>query len=178
MEIFLSFLYTLKEELVAFSDSGLFLFLKIIIGVYVLVVFIDIVLMLFQRGLMGDIRDTVFGMNIPKDLIANKSKIDKKWNKIRARMKSDNESEYKVAVIEADNLIDDLVKKLGYPGENLGERMENMPETEIEAKIDLVQAHEVRNRIIHDENFVLDKNKAQETLENYENFLKYFQVLD
>jgi len=178
MEVFFSTISWVKEEAMVFSDSGLFLFIKIIIGIYVLVIFIDIVLMLFQRGLMGDIRDTIFGMNIPKDLIANKSNIDKKWNKIKVRLKSDNESEYKVAIIEADNLIDGLVKKLGYSGENLGERIENMPETEIEAKIDLVQAHEVRNRIIHDEGFVVDRNKAKETIENYENFLKYFQVLD
>ena len=178
MEVVIYILSQIRNEWVEFSGSTTFAVIKFIIGIYVIILMVNVVLLLFQRGLSGDIRDTVFGMNIPRDLVNKKSKIKVKWDKVRKRLESGNESEYKVAIIEADNILDDLVKGLGYEGESFGERLQNMPDNEIEAKIDLVQAHEVRNKIIHDENFILSKEKAQETMENYENFLRYFMVLE
>lgn len=177
LEAIFPYFLELRREFYAFLDSTAFLVIKIIIGVYVLVVFVDIVLLLFQRPLGGDIRETILGVDVPKELITGRKKLREKWNRIKSRLDSGNESEYKVAVIEADKLIDEILSKMGYKGDNLGERLENISESEIETKIDIAQGHEIRNRIIHDETFVLDRQKAKETLENFENFLKYFEVL-
>ena len=43
---------------------------------------------------------------------------------------------------------------------------------------EIKQSHEVRNRIIHDESFVLDRDTAKKTLAAYENFLDSFEVFD
>jgi hypothetical protein len=177
LEAIFPYLLEIKKEFYLFLESKAFLTIRIIIGIYVLVVFVDIVLLLFQRPLGEDIRETVFGVNVPKELINKKKKLREKWNRIVSRLDSGNESEYKVAVIEADNLIDEILGEMGYKGENLSEKLEGISEGEIETKIDIIQGHEVRNRIIHDEGFVLDKNKARETLDNFANFLRYFEVL-
>ena len=90
----------------------------------------------------------------------------------------ENESAWKVAIIEADNLIDDLIRRMGYKGENLSARLEGINPGQIENIDELRKAHEMRNRIIHEEGFKLDKKTAEETLGYYENFLRYFEVFE
>lgn len=162
----------------AFYASLTFAVIKLFLEIYVIVMFIDLVLLLKQRGLGGDLRDTLVGMNIPPELANKKNKLRAKWAKVKEKLKSENESDYKVAIIEADKIIDDLIAKMNYKGENMGERLDNITPGQIENIEDLRTAHETRNRIIHDENFVLTKVEAKKTFEYYEDFLKFFMVLD
>lgn len=169
---------SLFKEWTNFYNSGYFLAIKIILGIYVLVVFVDIVLLLFQRGLGIDIRNTIIGMDIPKELVSKKAKFKQKWEKIKVRILSDNPSEYKVAVIEADNMIDDIVGKLGYKGESLAEKLGNIPEGHLEHLDEIRDSHDIRNKIIHDEEFVLTREEAVRVIKNFEKLLYYLQVLD
>ncbi|MFA5962314.1 MAG: hypothetical protein WC848_06545 [Parcubacteria group bacterium] len=162
----------------AFSTSMTFAAIKLFLEVYVIVMFVDLVLMLKQRGLGADIRDTLVGMNIPSEFGNRKNKLRAKWAKVRVRLESKNESEYKVAIIEADNIIDNLVARMNYKGTNLTERLDSITPGQIENIEDLRKAHEIRNRIIHDETFVLTKAEAEKIFGYYEDFLRFFMVLD
>lgn len=180
MDIINNIILNFPTLVVQFYNSFFFSVLKFIIGIYVIVLFVDIILLLVQRGLSGDIRDTTIGMNMPRELASKggRAKFRKKWNKIRARLETGQEQQFKLAVIEADSLIDDLVKRLGYSGENMGERLENIPSGQLEHVEELKRAHEIRNRIIHEDDFRLDKKAAEKTLALFEEFLKYFEVYE
>jgi len=162
----------------ALYHSASFSFLKFILGIYAAVIFADIVLLLFQRGLGGDIRDTLLGMDIPPELVRKKGKLRRKWDKVREKIKKDDESLYKVAIIEADNIIDDLIKRMKYKGENMGERLAGITPGQIDNIKELQKAHEIRNRIIHEENFKLTREQVEEVMGYYENFLRDFEVLN
>jgi len=168
----------LIEEFKHFFDSGTMMVIKIIIGIYLAVIMIDIILLLFQRGVAEDLRQTVAGMNMPKELVNKKSKLKLQWENILARMQSDNPSEYKVAVIEADRMVEDLIRRLGYKGKNMSEILSEVKPGQIENMEEIRKSHEVRNRIIHDESFVLDRETAKKTLQSYEDFLDSFEVFD
>ncbi|MFZ2188292.1 MAG: hypothetical protein WAV73_01890 [Candidatus Moraniibacteriota bacterium] len=162
----------------AFYTSLTFSFLKFFLEVYVIVMFIDLALMLKQRGLGADIRDTLVGMNIPPELAYRKGKLRVKWAKVKRRFNSKNESEYKVAIIEADKIVEDLIAKMNYKGENMTERLDNITPGQIENIEELRRAHEIRNRIIHDDSFVLTREEALKTFDCYEEFLRFFLVFD
>lgn len=166
-----------SADFLGFYNSPLFWFVKAILGIYAIVIILDIILLLIQRGLSGNIREAIVGMNIPRELTTKKKQMRAHWSTVRARLKSHNESEYKVAIIEADNIIDDLVKNMNYPGANMGERLNNVPTGQIESLEELKQAHELRNRIIHEENFQVSREYAKEILKKYEAFLEEFEVL-
>lgn len=53
-------------------------------------------------------------------------KINKDWNKIIRRVKTNMESEFKMAIIEADLLLDRVLAGLGYMGKNLQEKLEQL----------------------------------------------------
>lgn len=175
-----NFLLNLPGFVMQFYNSFFFSIVKFFIGIYAIVVFVDIVLLLMQRGLSGNIRETMLGVNIPRELAAvgQKKKLRARWKKIRLKLESEREADYKLAVIEADHLIDDLILRLGFAGNNMAERLDNIPPGQLDYIDEIRKAHETRNKIVHDEGFVLDKESAGETLALYEEFLKYFRVLD
>src|SRR3989344_3064717 len=49
--------------------------------------------------------------------------LQKEWDRIKTNAESIRESEWKLSIIEADKLVDDVLKQLGYPGESMGERL-------------------------------------------------------
>jgi hypothetical protein len=166
------------NDLIDFSHSTFFLLFKIVMGVYVVVVLADIIMLIMQRNVYANIRQMRFGMNIPSEFVTGKDKMKERWTGIRKRLESDNESEYKVAIIEADALIDDLLQRMGYKGGNMGERIENIPEGQLAELGEMKAAHEIRNRIIHEEDFKVDKEIAHDVLNKYAHLLHHFEVLD
>jgi len=166
--------------LMNFYSSTFFAVIKFIIGIYTVVVFADIVLLLYQRGLSVNIKEARLGMNIPHELVRKKAKnkLRQKWESIKKRLETGEESQYKIAIIEADDLIDDLIKRMAYPGADMAERIENINPGQIENIEDIKKAHLVRNRIVHDESFAVTKEQAQEVIAIYDEFLKYHEVVD
>jgi len=173
-----SIIALLYKDIIKFYNSGAFSVIKFLLGIYAIIVFVDIILLLVHRGLGGNIRETLTGMNIPQELTSKKKKTRAMWSKIRQRLESANEAEYKMAIIEADDIINELVRGLGYKGENFGERLSNIPDAQIANIEGMKQAHELRNRIIHDENLTLSREESDNALSHYEEFLRSFQVLD
>lgn len=163
-----------------FYHSFAFSVIKFILGIYVVVVFMDIVLLLLQRSVAGDIRETLLGMNVPAEFMRKKSrdKLRIKWEKIRKEMEVGQEAQYKIGIIKADDIIMDLVRRMGYKGEDMKEVLLSIPAGQIENLEDIKKAHELKNRIIHDEKFKVSKELAEETMGTYEEFLRHHDVLD
>jgi hypothetical protein len=175
-ELFLSKSYSL---IMAFSDSAVFFVIKVLLGIYVAVLLADIILLLIQRGLGNVFREGFsVGMNVPPELTTKKKKMKSRWEAVKKRLESQEEKEFKIAIIEADEIIGDLIKRMGYQGENLGEIFKNVPEMQIESIVKVRKAHEIKNRIVHDENFPVSLELAKETLGCFEEFLDEFEVFD
>jgi len=67
---------------------------------------------------------------------------------------------------------------MGYKGANMGERLANIPPGQLSELPAMKEAHEIRNRVIHEEDFQVDKELAKDVLSKYEHLLREFQVLD
>jgi len=171
-------LNNLGQGIMAFYNSPAFLFLKMLIGIYVLIVLADIILLIIQRGPAANYRKMRYGEDMPSDLVSKRDKTKERWEKIKKRLESDNVSAYKVAIIEADAMIDELLKKMGYKGATMGERLANIPEGQVAELAEIKEAHEIRNRVIHEEDFKVDRELAHEVLKKYAHILHHFEVLD
>jgi hypothetical protein len=174
-----SFVSKLYAFLAAFSDTTVFFVIKVLLGIYVAVLLVDLILLLIQRG-MGNVFREGFsvGMNVPAELTIRKKKTKIRWETIMKHLESQEEKEFKIAIIEADEMIGDLVKRMGYKGENLGEIFKNVLEAQIESIAKVKKAHEIKNRIVQDEKFSVNLELARETMDYYRNFLDEFEVFD
>tara|TARA_B100000508_G_scaffold128485_1_gene114301 strand:- start:3130 stop:3768 length:639 start_codon:yes stop_codon:yes gene_type:complete len=90
---------------------------------------------------------------------------------------SDNPNDWKLAIIEADIILDDILKQRGYAGNSLGERLKSISPQQLSTLNDAWEAHKVRNRIAHDgADFVLTHRMAHETIARYQRVFAEFGV--
>ncbi|HEY4518632.1 MAG TPA: hypothetical protein VJG48_03380 [Candidatus Paceibacterota bacterium] len=100
------------------------------------------------------------------------------WHDVAKLMASEKQSDWKVAILEADSILDELLEDLGYVGENLGERLTAVPKGNMKNLEAAWSAHKVRNRIAHDTAAVtLDKREAIDTIGNLERVFREFDYI-
>jgi len=95
-------------------------------------------------------------------------KIEKDWRKITSRLDTGMESEYKLAIIEADDMMSETLKRMGYGGESLGERLEKLTKATLSNIEEIKEAHQVRNNIVHDPNYRLSLEETRKALAIFE----------
>jgi len=83
-------------------------------------------------------------------------------------IESENPSDWKLSIIEADIILDEILKNAGYAGGSLGERLRSISPSQLESLDDAWQAHKIRNQIAHGgADFVLTHKLAQDTIKQY-----------
>ena len=81
---------------------------------------------------------------------------------------SESPNDWKLAIIEADVILDQALIEQGYVGGTLGERLRNITPNQLGSINDAWEAHLVRNKIAHEgADFVLTKRMAEETITRY-----------
>lgn len=101
-----------------------------------------------------------------------------KWDEIQKKIDSENISDWKMAIIEADSLIDEIVKSIGYKGEDLGERLKSIEPSDFDNLQNVWEAHKVRNRIVHEgDKFIITKEEVKEVIEKYSKALKELKYI-
>lgn len=98
------------------------------------------------------------------------------WQKIMKKLETANESEYKLLVIEADEMLDDILEKAGFSGQTLDERLKKLSEGILSNIDEIQEAHKIRNRIIHDPDYRLDLDQTKKALTAYEQALYDLQM--
>lgn len=98
-------------------------------------------------------------------------KVVREWNAIQKRLETGRESEYKLAVIEADSLLRSVLKRIGYSGKTFEEQTSHLTR-EILSDIDEIrEAHRIRNDIAYDPSYSIDLDEARRVLKMYEKAL-------
>lgn len=100
------------------------------------------------------------------------------WNQIIKRMKTPDLSNWKMAILEADNLMDDILKAVGYRFDTANERFKNIKVEELSNADKIQEAHRVRNRIAQEPDFTITKEEALEILRVYKKSFQEFGLLD
>lgn len=80
--------------------------------------------------------------------------------------------EPKLAVLEADKLVDVVLKKGGVRGESIGERLRKI-ESLVNRSIynDMWEAHKVRNQLAHEVGYHVEPQKARDAIWKMKRFL-------
>ena len=105
------------------------------------------------------------------------SRIVKRWEKTKKRLDLPSESEHKLSIIEADNLLNEIIERMGFPGETLGDRLKKLTKIQLPSIDQVWEAHKARNNIVHDPDYRLSLDQARKVLEIYEKALQELQAL-
>lgn len=150
-----------------FDHSILWSALKFFLFVYTIVLFVDLMILMIMKGFSSDLKAALYGSERP---LISQNKLIKRWEMIQDRLESGNPSQYKVAVLEADALANEILSGIGYHGETMKDQLEAVQGTQLETKDLLFEAHQARNQIIHDPSFVLTQEEARHYLDNFKAF--------
>lgn len=157
------------NAIIKFFQSRLYrdilFYAKIILVFLSCVLFYAIVLLYIKSEPIKRFRKYLKGTAI-KDI--PKGKTQRAWNKVQKRLSTMRESEYKMAVIEAEKIFDSILLMIGYKGNTLGDRLKTMKKEQLQCLDEVWSAHKIRNRIVHNPDEKISLSEAQEAVKKFE----------
>lgn len=95
----------------------------------------------------------------------------KRWQEIERLVGENGEMGPKMAVLEADKLLDHALRALSFPGESLGDRLKFAAYKYPQVK-DVWWAHKVRNQLAHEATYYLDRRIAKKAIATFRRALE------
>ncbi|MCX6752727.1 MAG: hypothetical protein NTW62_00010 [Candidatus Nomurabacteria bacterium] len=103
---------------------------------------------------------------------------NERWENVLKYLHSQNPSDWRVAIIEADLILEDMTKQIGLQGLNLGDRLKSANRDKFKTLDDAWEAHLVRNKIAHDgTKFEVHQREAQRVIYLYEKVFQEFGII-
>ncbi|MEK7471037.1 MAG: hypothetical protein AAB623_00070 [Patescibacteria group bacterium] len=94
---------------------------------------------------------------------------NERWSKTLSYLFSQHASDWKLAIIEADSMLESLMEQLGFRGENLGDRLKMANQENFSNLTIAWEVHTIRNRIAHEGlAFELSQHEAKRVIALYE----------
>jgi len=128
---------------------------------------------LVKINLIGEEVEHYLGVLAGADV--SKRRTLKAWKQIQKRLKTKKESQLKLAILEADQILNEILRMAGYPGKNLDERLEQINSAQLSNIEEIKQAHKLKNRIVSEPDFIITPNEAGIIIDIYK---KAFQELN
>ena len=107
-----------------------------------------------------------------------KEKTVKVWKDILAKIHSMNASDWLLAVIHADALMDDILKGMGLPGETMADRLKSLDVSKLKSLDDVWEAHKIRNKVAHSPATLLRHDELLRAINLYKKALKELEFID
>lgn len=115
---------------------------------------------------------------IPPESTGSKEPGNLKWTRILEHVNSPNPSDWKLAILEADIMLDDMVEKMGYHGETLGDRLKKVEKSDFTSIDSAWEAHKIRNSIAHEgSDFLITQREAQRVINLYKEVFEEFRYI-
>ena len=100
---------------------------------------------------------------------------NEKWKKVLDYLFSTNENDWKLAIIEADSILFDLLTQLGFKGESLGDKLKEANLADLKGISYAWEVHNTRNKIAHEgSSFMLSLHEAKRIIALYEDIFRQF----
>ena len=104
-------------------------------------------------------------------------KTEKEWRKIKTRLGAEIDSENKLAIIEADKMLDNILARMGFEGANLSEKLDKLTAKFMPNIEELKEIRKIHNSIVHDPTYKLSPDEAKRALLIYEKALTDLHAL-
>jgi len=101
-----------------------------------------------------------------------------RWHYILTLIESPNDSDWRVAIIEADSMMEEALKEKGVVGDTVSELLEEAKSDGYMHIQDAWDAHLVRNQIAHDgSDFPLSQVEGRRVIKMFQNFFEELRII-
>ena len=161
----------ISGNLITSGLSSLISFLKTIATFISMIALVIIVYSFIRISELASAESKKLGLAL--NWSSERKQKNERWERVEQYMTSLNVSDWKIAILEADNILDDVTERMGYKGENLGERMKQIEASDFPYLEEAWQAHKMRNTIAHKgTDYELTRSEAEQTINIYHRVFK------
>ena len=101
-----------------------------------------------------------------------------RWQHVLIHVESQNQNDWKQAILDADIILDEILTKMGYRGESVGEKLKRVEPADFKSLNEAWEAHKIRNRVAHDgSEFKLGQYEAKQTINLYKKVFEEFYYI-
>jgi hypothetical protein len=101
-----------------------------------------------------------------------------RWQKVLELMDSPTEADWRVAILNADTMLDDMLGAMRYHGESVGEKLKLVERSDFKTLDDAWEAHKTRNKIAHEGGtLTLSKIDAERTINRFKRVFEEFHYI-
>lgn len=94
---------------------------------------------------------------------------NERWSKALGYLFSQHASDWKLSIIEADSMLEELLDQLGFKGDSLGDKLKSANQENFRELTIAWEVHTIRNRIAHEGlAFELSQHEAKRVIALYE----------
>lgn len=173
-EFLISLIETLREFLARYSRVSAFISALLLIGAGY-----SILRILQIRKKEKEIFDGLAEVAPAKIIEGEETRpSNPKWEKVLEHISSASPSDWRLAILESDIMLDELLDDLNYRGESIGDKLKKIEKSDF-SSLDLAwEAHKIRNQIAHEgSEFLLSEREAKRVVSLYEEVFKEFRFI-
>ncbi len=168
-----------------FVIRTLLLFWKIVSFIKIIIIILSVILIIWIAHLsrkLTKIRNEERARLYPGGYVTGVSSVEivknPNWQRILKYIDSPNESDWRLAILEADIILYDLLEIMNLPGETIGDKLKSVEKSDFTTLDNAWAAHKVRNSVAHDgQDFVLTQHEARRIIELYRTVFEEFKVI-
>lgn len=101
----------------------------------------------------------------------------KGWRQIQKRLWSREQNQWKLAILEADHILNEILKMSGYLGPNLEEKLELITSAQLTNVEDVKRVHQIRHKIASDPSFEISFEETKEIIGIYKESFKELNLI-
>jgi hypothetical protein len=102
---------------------------------------------------------------------------NKRWDSILQYMTSDHPNDWRIAILEADIILNEILTKSGYTGDTVADKLKQVEKSDFQTLENAWEAHKVRNKVVHDKDFLLSKREAKRIMDLYQSVFEEFEFI-
>ncbi len=101
-----------------------------------------------------------------------------RWKIVIDHINALEAEKWKMAILEADIILDDLLDRLHLPGDNIGEKLKAVEPSDFATIEEAWEAHKIRNAIAHEgSDFLINQREAKRVVGLYEKVFNEFEII-
>ncbi|MBI5420701.1 MAG: hypothetical protein HZA35_00070 [Parcubacteria group bacterium] len=187
MSLFLELLYVIRDGMlvvlnallyirsIVFTDSFLFT-LKLISSLISAALFAGIIWLVMKMRVFGVQVEQLGDMMTMAQV--DRKRVLKAWKEVQDRLGRGDEANLRLAIIDADKLLDTVLKRMGYVGDTMADRLKKITKAQLKNINEVWTAHKVRNNIVHSPDHSFSRQEAVEVIEMYERAFREMNLID
>ncbi len=173
----------IKNFWLLLPDYAVSVMLRLFSFSFILSVILIVVIIYLANGMMSIRKKTTDAFELPdqKEVVDSslpKAMVNEKWQRVVVHINSANPSDWKLAILECDIMLGEILEKMGYMQESIGEKLKVIEPSDFSNIESAWEAHKIRNAIAHEgSDFMINEREAKRVIGLYEVVFREFEYI-